>query len=54
MTKPRSHAWRRLARLSLLALLLPCPGCVWLQNEFFVFDAPPPQEAPESGTDLPW
>jgi len=38
--------------LALLAL----PGCVWLRNEFFVFDvappAPPPAEA--DATAPPW
>ena len=41
--------WLRIAvALGLLAVV---PGCVWLQNETFVFDvAPPVAEAPP-GTD---
>jgi hypothetical protein len=39
-----------------LVALLFCPGCVWLQNEFFVYDAapPPPDVQEESGTAARW
>jgi hypothetical protein len=43
---------RRLARALAAALLLACtPGCVWLQNEFFVFDVPPPTVEVPGGAD---
>ncbi|MEY2983003.1 MAG: hypothetical protein ACO4CT_11185 [Planctomycetota bacterium] len=36
--------WKRLAVLSLACI--PLSGCVWLQNEFFVWDAAPPSSGP--------
>ena len=43
---------RRLVRALAAALLLACaPGCVWLQNEFFVFDVPPPAVEVPDGAD---
>lgn len=46
---------RKIARIVLLLLAVaPLSGCVWLQNEFFVWDAAPPVEEPATGTDVPW
>ncbi len=47
---------RRIVRLAALAAMaLLCGGCQWLQNEFFVYDAPaPPVPEAESGVAAPW
>jgi hypothetical protein len=46
---------RKIARVVLLLLAaVPLSGCVWLQNEFFVWDAPPPAKQPAGGLDAPW
>jgi len=47
---------RAVARaVAVAALLGLCAGCVWLQNEFFVYDVPaPPPQQPPSGVELPW
>lgn len=48
---------RRLSRLCLCLLaVLPLSGCVWLQNEFFVYDKPAPSVVPEpdAAAALPW
>ena len=41
--------------LGLLLLFAVCPGCVWLKNEFFVYDVPPPKVElePARGVDEP-
>jgi hypothetical protein len=45
---------RRIARILLLCMAaLPCSGCVFLQNEFFVFDRLPPADLPVAGTEMP-
>lgn len=43
---PATAARRRrlLAWGALLFAVLSSPGCVWLQNEFFVWDAAPPAD----------
>jgi hypothetical protein len=50
---------RRLRRavpwsLALLVLAVGSGGCVWLQNEFFVYDVAPPQPDPEPAAHAPW
>ena len=37
--------------LLVLGLLALCPSCSFLQDEFFVFDVPPPVEQPASSLD---
>ncbi len=38
---------KKCKRLAVLALAcIPLSGCVWLQNEFFVWDAAPPSAGP--------
>ena len=48
---------RRLLRVLAIGLLLaPAGGCVWLQNEFFVYDVAPPTPEPEAApaAHAPW
>ncbi len=43
---------RRWVRAAIVLFLISVPsGCVWAQNEFFVFDVAPPADAPPTGTD---
>ncbi len=46
---------RRINRvLCLLLMLVPCTGCVWLQNEFFVYQkATPDTVTPPSDVPVP-
>lgn len=37
--------------LLVFGLCLACPSCSFLQDEFFVFDVPPPVAQPISGID---
>ncbi len=37
--------------LLMLGLLALCPSCSFLQDEFFVFDVPPPVAPPASSLD---
>jgi hypothetical protein len=47
----RRRSWTILG----FVLFAVCPGCVWLRNEFFVYDVPPPQVElePARGADAP-
>ncbi len=40
--------------LSLLALLVFCPSCQWLQNEFFYLDTARPAPAPDAEVPRSW
>lgn len=50
----RTRAARLALTLALWCAALVSGGCVWLQNEFFVWDAAPPGPPPTAGSDAPW